>query len=271
MLTIGFTNVYYTLWSVQVVQRVHMGAKYEDTSYHYIQNLSMNFAEAQAKISKLDNGMYDVNLELRGEEGRDFTRTRKIKNAPDYMFSFGQLAGSDMRISSDAWQLERAMREEPNVRARVYARRRLIELGELVRRTWMDKVIVDVSSSMWDSENMENNTKRVRRNWMPKRLAKFQEEIGDKKGLFYTDKQRVVIEATLLRRKSWQQYDGFSGKEVTMYRLTFLTAEGYVVEYKGSNPPSITDDKQPVKIKATIKHNVYGDLKQTFLQRLKLV
>jgi hypothetical protein len=66
------------------------------------------------------------------------------------------MTGCEIPEATDIWQLTRAMHNESNPRRRVYARRRLIELGELVHR---DKVFtpgegVQQGSSKWLTKAM---------------------------------------------------------------------------------------------------------------------
>lgn len=163
----------------------------------------------------------------------------------------------DARDMKDVvWQLERAMRDESTARRKVYARRRLIELGELVRRDWIQKIPVY-------TENADESTaiayceKKVK--WMPKGLAKWFTEIGDKKGLFYTDKARVDLTIKELRHKLVDTAYG------TMWIVTYADAEGRILTYKGSAYPG-NHDNHPFEVKATIKHN----RGETFLQRIKV-
>lgn len=264
MLTIGFTSVYYTLWSVKIWTRYGAnGSAYEVTSYAYLQNLSMDLEAAKDKINKMSNGLYDIDLTLRGEWGTRYDRERMIKDMDIFRFSFGKLQGQDIREATDVWQLERAMNQEPNIKRRVYARRRMIDLGELVRRNWLETVSKAVGGDNWDMDNMENNFIKVCRKWMPKRLAKYYTEVADRMGHFFEDGKRIEMQVKQIRSKYIDTAYG------TMWIITYETSEGQVVTYKGSTLPNISKTEFTT-IKATVKHDEYKGTKQTLIQRIKV-
>lgn len=115
MLTLGFSYTYYTLWEVGEPQKrytsgatvngVFAGSYYMEQKCTYLQNLSMDYNAAIEKI-KERSGKYSIDLDLKGRS----SFTRNCGNAgndmPDYVFSFGQLAGQDIRIATDVWQLK---------------------------------------------------------------------------------------------------------------------------------------------------------------------
>jgi hypothetical protein len=264
MLTIGFTNHYYTLWSVTTGIRYDAttGCEYQRTNFQYLQNLSMDFEVAKEKIVKLvDGGEYEIDLELRGDQGTRYFTERMIKDMDLWRFTFGKLTGVDMLTSNDVWQLERAMKQEPNIRRRVFARRRLIQLGELVKRVWKEKVIIQ--NIGWDPENPEISFKYIKHNWMPKRLDTYYTEIGDKRGLFFKDGERVEISIRKIKSKNYESAFG------TVFIVTYETEDGKVVTYKGSSPIENKDGFTPVK--CTIKHSDYNGIKQTYIQRIKVL
>ncbi len=94
---IGFTNVYYTLWSV-IKGRIYSahGGSYEDkTDYYFIQNLSKDLDKAKAKVEQSKGkGSFIVDLELRGT--KSFYRTEKrviIDKGSDTVVEFGKYSG----------------------------------------------------------------------------------------------------------------------------------------------------------------------------------
>lgn len=218
---------------------------------------------------------------------------KEVKAAKDYTFTFGRMKGQDIRTAGDyitegraifdegvnagtiavydytigqrnaqddkgwkdvVWQLNRAMKSESTSRRRVYARRRLIDLGELVRRDWMEKVPVQETISD-EYADTPIKFKEVKRKWMPKGLAKWHDEIGSKKGLFYNDGERLTLTLTEIKHKMLPSDYG------TLHIVNYVDNNGNLVTYKGGTPPV----NKVVTVKATIKHN----RNETYIQRLK--
>lgn len=271
MLYIGFTNHYFTLWNVRVENRREpSGIEWELIHYRYMQNLSMDLDAARVKIMKLTD-QHAEDFTLRGDNGWQYTTKRQIKGMDLFRFSFGKLTGQDMRTSTDVWQLERAMREEVSPRRKVYARRRLIELGSLIRRQWLDRRVITDNAKEWDSENPENNIYRVKLNWMPVRLAKYMDEIGSKTGHHYTNGARIVLSVREVSRKSFEVPNryGYGGPDtITVYLVNYLTDDDKIVTYKGGSPLPISEDHgEYIQIKATIEHGSYKEQNQTSIKR----
>lgn len=161
-----------------------------------------------------------------------------------------------------AWQLDRAMRMESTARRKVYARRRLIELGELVRRDWKEKIPV-YDAATENDPYAPIKYREVVRKWMPKGLAKWHDEIGSKKGFFYKDKERRKLTIKQVKSKMVDTEYG------TMYIVDYLDSEGHIVTYKGGRPVRQSEAGQPFEVTATIKHTTTRGGDQTFIQRLK--
>lgn len=256
-------------------------------------------AEQKVRDFMPEGTEYKVNLELRGHaswnDDKVISETPPDPNAA-YHFSFGKYRGIDIRTVGEwelksmhtrmeeiaiqialdgvdrqlwnesesvlrdhhlkdcAWQLHRAMKQENTMRRRACARRRLIELGELVRRDWVEKrplFTEDPEAPVTYSE--------IKRKWMPRKLAEWHANIGDKKGLHYKDGARVELEIRKLKEKMFESQWG------TLYIVNYVTPANEVVTYKGGTPPKASDAKF-IKIKATIKH----DRNETFIQRIKM-
>jgi hypothetical protein len=161
------------------------------------------------------------------------------------------------------WQLQRAMKQENTLRRRACARRRLIELGELVRRDWVEKYPLAVEPQYCDINGQADfdapiKYGEIKRKWMPRRLAEYHTNIGDKKGLFFTEGARIELEIKKVREKC---YEGNYG---TVHIVNYTTPDHKLITYKGTTPPKTNMDSF-VKIKATIKH----DRNETFIQRIK--
>lgn len=152
------------------------------------------------------------------------------------------------------WQLERAMKQESTTRRKVYARRRLIELGALVRRNWVEKYPIHDADADF---NAAIKYGEIKRKWMPKGLAAWHDAIGSKKGLWYADKARVMLTIKQVKSKKIDTDYGI------MYIVNYEDQNGRIVTYKGGTPVHI-DNGDTVTVKATIKHN----RNETFIQRL---
>lgn len=219
----------------------------------------------------------------------------------DYTFTFGHMKGQDIRIAGNwitehrarideqskiqpwlyteddarrrdsedtkywkdvAWQLNRAMQMESTHRRKVYARRRLIELGELIRRNWIEKIPIFEHS---DDPETAMQYREVVRKWMPKSLAKWHDEIGSKQGLFYADKERRQLTIKQVKSKMMPSAYG------TLYIVDYLDSNGHIVTYKGGTPIQPPEEGQPFKVTATIKHVITPRGQKTFIQRIKSV
>lgn len=273
MLTLGFANHYYTLWDVrketrygsgQVINGSFTGSSWEVTVCTFYRSLSADYDQAIQKIEEIAQGRgYNINLELRGQS-REWS-TAGTKEAPPkpapYQFSFGKLQWADIRESDDVWQLERAYAEEKNPRTRVYARRRLIELGELIRYDW--------SCKEYDFENSTDDNyvfKLVPQKYASRRqVERFNSDKArsEKSGHFFSEGEKVVVNVKTINSISFD----------TMYGLNFIvmmeTEDGKMVYYRGANPPSVPTDSF-VTIQGTVKYSEYKGIKQTMLQRIKV-
>lgn len=254
MLTLGFSSMYYTLWEVgepekkytsgATVNGVFMGTFQLIQRCTYIQNLSKDHDTAVAKITEISGGMYGVDLDLRGKS--TFVRGVGAGNdMPDYVFSFGQLMGKDIREATDVWQLKRAVKEESGKRRRAYARRRLIDLGELVRNTF-------------DGDN-----------WVtPSQLRYLQDKAAKQaaSGHFFENGKRITITLKRVGGASWPVQFGY--RESTMYLEEYLTEDGKLIKYKGSSPLDINDEF--VIVTGTVEHSEYNGQPETRLKRMKI-
>jgi hypothetical protein len=161
-----------------------------------------------------------------------------------------------------AWQLDRAVRMESTARRKVYARRRLIELGELIRRDWFERVPI-YDAATCDNPDSQVTYREVKRKWMPRGLAKWHDQIGSKKGLFYSDKERRKLTIRQVKSKMLPSEWG------TMYIVDYMDNEGHIVTYKGGSPIPEYKKGEPFEVTATIKHASTFHGQQTFIQRIK--
>lgn len=274
MLTIGFTNQYYTLWSVSEPYN-HFYSQYEydvKQDYNYYQNLSFDLSEAKLKVaSKYPETPYLIDLSLRGESG-SYTNTlngERLSNAPDWMFSFGKLKYQDIRESDDIWQLDRAYGQEKNARTRVHARRRLIDLGELVKYEWIDTFSQNVNWDKQDEnghflpEKMED-VKRVKKYATLVQIAAFEKEKNKPvAGHYEIDGSKAILEL-----KEIDSF-GFNGSYGYTYVVIYSDVNNREFKYVGSSPSNISQDEF-VKVQATIAHDTYRG-NETKLKRIKVL
>lgn len=271
MKVIGFTEVYYTLWEVGEVyqeQIYSMGMVVGSVSKQqvtYIKNLSMDFEKAKAKLA---GQTFDIDLELRGHSS--FTRVTGTEwidwetHFPQDVFSFGKMQGVPFAEATDLWQLNRAWREEKSARRRANARRRLIELGEVVRYAWTEKVtrfknkydniyrhkdtneVINLGSESileskyageyqdmkWNFDGQYEEipyTVEIPRKYATKgQLAELR--IKEMEGHHFTNGEKVILEVKELKRFGFESMYGWSS--VVIYE----TKCGKVVKYLGSSP-----------------------------------
>jgi hypothetical protein len=149
------------------------------------------------------------------------------------------------------------MNEEKGGRRRVYARRRLIELGDLVRYTWVDNRI---DESSYGCEELKFIS--IVRNYATLRQIE-KMELAKLSGLFYTNAEKVIINIKEIAAFH------FEGQYGTTYVRKYITDDNKVVEYMGGNPLDISKNEF-ITIKATIKHDNYKG-GSTKLLRIKIL
>ena len=137
-IVIGFADKYWTLWEVSDPYENFINA----TDYviridhNYVQNLSYYLKEAEEKVrAKYPGRAYTVDSELRGIKSWTEQKPKQFSTLPKDVFPYGRLKGQPMMESDDVWQLFRVYRDEnTEPRRRIYARKRLIELKELIKK-----------------------------------------------------------------------------------------------------------------------------------------
>lgn len=251
MNTLGFTTEYYTLWDVSepikkygrgsTINGIFYGEVYWVQACSYVQNLSKDYTKAVDKIKSM--GAYSEDLSLRGHSS--FVRKVHSENIqyPFYIFSFGILIGQDIRQCTDIWQLTRTMNEDKHTRRRAIARRRLIDLGELV---------LNIQFTGEDKYISTTHFRRLKEN-------------ADKKaasGHFFEAGKRITVN---LRRVDGFSFDTQYG---TMFIEEYMTEEGQLLKYKGSSPLRMPEGICAVV--GTVEHSEYKGQPETRLKRMKL-
>lgn len=265
-LVIGFANFFYTLWDVGTTERyedegrVHVGTNYH---FHYIKNISRDLDKAKALYPDLE-----VNEDLRGKTG-SFDYYSRV-DRPITEFSFGMLEGKEISSATDLWQLMRAMDEERPVRRRVLARRRLIELGHLVRYVHYVSTYPDLNWGKRDDlgnllpEDRQEVKHRV--NYATQGFV--DQENARKRALaveyLFQDGEKVELSIKEIEQFFFDTQYGRS------YVRVYITENGDCFKYVGKSPLMLSNELF-TKVRATIKHKEYRGLKETHLLRMKLL
>lgn len=251
---IGFTGVYYTLWHITQPYRKYRNQFEYDIvqDFTYIQNLSRDLNQAKAKLK----GDFTIDLSLKGEEGWCFSRViaSEINTLEQWQFSFGKLAGEDIRVTSDVWQLKRAVEQERGFRRRVIARRRLAELGVMIRhnRKWIA------------AEELEKIKKR-------------EAEANETYGHHYKNGEQVKIKVKIISHKDLKNRFGYFAI------VEYIDMEFRRYKYIGSSPCVYKQEKDGKGItvynKITEWHEITADIEhvynngrlETKLKKVKLI
>lgn len=257
-LRIGFTRKYFTLWNVTDPYKKYVDKYnyYMHVDYQYLRNLSMDESKAIEKAKAA--GCVDLvpDHDLYGRSARSFSkRTSSLMNElEDWQFPNGFWnIGEDIRECDDVKKLfslylkkdivfhtENPTRPEWR-RPIVYARRRLAELGAIIK---------------YDGQ------------WMaPEYVEKYkakQERNAAKDGHFYENRKRMELD---LKKVGEFYTDTRFG---TMYLVTFVDMMGRKFIYRGSKPLDVPISNDFVSLTATIKHNNYNGTPQTLIQRVKV-
>lgn len=275
---IGFATEFYTLWEYQstpvyssneVVNGVTPMVTGYNHEYFYLKNISKDLA----KVKALYPGVA-IDEDLRGVS-RSFQRWEKVE-PPAGCFTFGKLVNQLISDSTDVWQLRRACglidgrAGEPSPRRRVLARRRLIDLGELVRFPHYKVKHVNVNWGKRDEagkylpEDYQDIPYLV--NYETPKFVEIEREkkAAQARPHYFTDGERLTLSVKLTGRFGFHTVYGFT----TVCLLE--TSEGLPVKYMGANPPNFNEDGF-TQVTATIKHTEYKGAKETHLQRIKVL
>lgn len=268
-LIIGFSGTYYCLWSWMTEATYSMtgsGAYVATggyTKHYYIKRISTDLNKVKELYPNLtiDMGLHGQKWERSGSEAK-----REI--LPYDVFPYGFRGVGDKIMESNEvkflWSLY--LSSDFGIgRSKVYARRRLVELGLLVPY----KTSKSIEVKRYDYElNQEVPTGEViviRQSYCsPKYAAKLEDAKSLVKGHFLESGKRVKLH--IKKVKSFN----FSTQYGTCFVVEYVDADNRVFKYKGSNPPQIsTEDFDEVQ--ATIKHGEYKGQAETQIQRIKML
>lgn len=229
---IGKADMFYTLWSCDTV-----GAS-------YIQNISSaSLEDAQRKLGDMGINIVGYDPELRGKRRIIFTtpvvNVNKTWTLPLDEMPWGKYVGTKISDMENTYSLILMLHDgRAPLRLRANVRRRLIELGSIVR---------------FEGELM----------YADRRDEILQERMG---GHHFTNGERVTLEIKQLQSFGYESMYGWVS--IVIYQ----TECGKVVKYKGANPPYIADrDTEYAKVVATVKHSEYNGKNETQIQRVKVL
>lgn len=268
MTAIGFATKFYTLWdyTVEKVYFTDCNGKHHLSGhrhvYHYIKNISQNLDKVKEMYPDIEpnHELFGRNSYWEKTETIDFTDTQ---------FPYGNYRGTEIMECNDTFQLRRCLEDQHKVgaRRRVLARRRLIELGELVRYHHL-KVITS-NYNGYDEGRPIISCVAVRKYATPRDVENFEkikaEELRKAQTVFlHQDGEKVELDLKLVDRFSFPTQFGLC------FIATYKDKADNVYKYKGSSPPNIENDDF-YHVKCTIKHNDYRGEKQTLIQRVKII
>jgi hypothetical protein len=257
--TIGFADLYYTLWIITTFNKVE--------NVFYQQNLSMDFAKAQHKLVEITGcNDFEVDLDLRGESGRNFFRPLAAKRYEPTLLAISRFAGSDMRML------------DPSV---VYHREYDREGNETIKK---------MSGLLWATYlNKDEKTVRGLRRRLIARECLVTAGILVKVGREYitpeqikTRQVKALKETAInghhetegkrleLKVKRLGNYGSFETQYGTTFIITLLDESGRLFKYMGSNRLDIGEEDF-ISIKGTVKHDTYKEQAETKLQRIKIL
>lgn len=241
MITIGFTNVFYTLWFVEAFEKHVEDGKRLVTTYNYMQNLSKDYDAAIAKVKELyPTHKIAIDLGLQGQHGSFEKVGEFVDTFEDHIFPFGRVRGTDMRTSDDAYHLDIQAREGREGRAAI-ATARLLELG-----IWVE----------FEGATMHANVARG--------IVIERERAERINGHFFKDGEKVTLTVKLIEQFGFSTQFGYTTVQV------FQGVGKHIYKYMGSAPIEFEIGEE-ITITATVKHSDYRGEEETKLQRIKEV
>ena len=239
MKTIGFANKYYTLWDVSdtYVEYISKYEHREKQDFNYIQNLSMDFETAKAKLG---DQPYKVDLELKGRS--TFVKTSDIiDNTPDNIFKFGKYKGEDINKVNDIGYTSWYYDETKNPVAK--------------------KILLDNGYAEYDGDII---TKEYRRELIEqKKESDYIDSLET--GHHFNNGEKVEL---FLKEIDYFSFEGAYGRTSV---VTYATKDGKKLKYMGSSSPTNISNTDFTKVVATIKHSSYNGEKETRIQRIKIL
>lgn len=230
----GAHDKFWTLWKMYAYKKIDRvnGGSFLEIRFDYIKNLSKDLEEAKAKVPNFD----EIDENLSG--GRSFATVYWGDLKEDGKLPFGKYRGQEWRkvLEQDPSYLVWASLNLENKAARKF----LLSQPEIME--------------IIEAEQIERF----------KKAQQFAEERKSFAVHFGEDGARYFAE---LEQVSGKRFDSdFYG---AFYVVTYKTAKGAFVTYKGSNPPiyNIKPTGEKVKISFTVNHDSYKGEPQTIIKR----
>lgn len=254
-LAIGFTNVYYTLWSVRV------DGVYDDKGYlignnitsTYLKNLSKDKDQAIAKAKELG--------------ATDLVPDNSLKGYKN--FTYYQPTEEEKQRKKDLEKQQELDRKE-NIKTK------FIE-GKYSGKTFEEVNEIDTEylwwyfSQLYEEDDYKKDSKLIKsvlRNkfkWIREKDDELRRRNKFENGKYFEEKEKVEVSVEVLYSESWEGKYGTSFK----YRLGYETDKELI--YLGSKDLGLKKG-DIVTLKGTIKHKQYGtDMYETRIQRVKVV
>lgn len=265
-LKIGFANKYYTLWDVSEPYKVYTSKHtyYEKVDYIYIQNLSFDLDKSIEKAAMLGCKTNEVDHELYGRSN-SFSKKSSIRYdeltgyqiPPDISVA---MSGIDIRTCNSInilWAIyfkkDIVFNKENPVnphwkRPIVYARQRLVELGELIKfdGKYISCEKIEEYKEKKKLEDIKNNATSG--------------HIGE-------NGQREQLNLKILEKFGFQGWD-YRYNMVWMNVHIFIDDKNRIFKYVGEKNYNF---EEFTKIKGTFKHSEYNGVPETKLQRISVV
>lgn len=261
-LIIGFSGTYYCLWSYRNEASYSMtgsGAWVSSggyTKYDYIKRISTDLEKVKQLYPQLT-----IDESIHGQKWEfDSQATQRVILAPD-VFPYGFKGNGEKIMECEDPKMLWALYLNNNfelstdlARSQVYARRRLAELGLLVRYNTSKTIVLESGELIITRKNYCS----------PQFAAKLELSKSMNKGHFYQMGEKVKITVKELSSFSFETQYG------NCYIVEFVDTENRVFKYKGTTPPS-TSQTEFMTIQATIKHDNYKGQDETLIQRVKIL
>lgn len=262
-LIIGFSGTYYCLWSWRTESSYSMtgggvwvkGAEYK--KHDYIKRISTDLNKVKELYPELP-----IDESLRGQKW-EFSDSQAYKRATlaHDVFPYG-FKGQGEKIMECKepkllWSLYLSNNTESTsdlARSQVYARKRLAELGLLVRYNTSKTFVLESGEIIVTRKNYCS----------PQFAAKLEASKSMVRGHFYQMGEKVKIAVKEVKSFSFETQFGMC------YIVEYVDAENRFFKYKGTTPPSISSTEF-VNIQATIKHDNYKGQDETLVQRVKVL
>jgi len=269
-LIIGFSGTYYCLWSWRNETFYSMtgsgsyAATGGTTKYGYIKRISTDLNKVKELYPNLT-----IDMDLHGQKWERSGSEAKREVLPNDVFPYGFRGVGDKIMESNEVKFLWSLYLSSNFgigRSKVYARRRLVELGLLVPY----KTSNNIEVMRYDNESYQEvptgEVIVVRQSYCsPKYAAKLEAAKSMVRGHFYNDGDKVVLKVKKIGSFS---FDTKFGK---CFVIEYKDAENRVFKYKGSTPPYFEQHDDFTTIKATIKHGEYKGQNESLIQRISII